>query len=40
VKYQIADQFGPVGNVTNGVITELQGSTESITTRHQECERN
>jgi RHS repeat-associated protein len=35
VKYQIAYQFDPVGNVTNRVITGLQGLTESITTRYQ-----
>jgi hypothetical protein len=40
VKYQIADQFGPVGNAINRVVSGLQGLAESITTRHQECERN
>lgn len=35
VKYKIAYQFDPVGNVTNRVITGLQGLADTITTRYQ-----
>ena len=34
VKYKIDYAFDPVGNVTNRVITGLQGMTETITTRY------
>jgi YD repeat-containing protein len=35
VKYKIAYQFDPVGNVTNRTITGLQGLADTITTRYQ-----